>query len=294
MKPLEGVRVLTIEQFGAGPYGSLFLSDLGAEVIKIENAATKGDTGRHVGPHFLGENDSAYFQTFGSNKKSITLDFKSDEGQAAFRRLAATADAVMNNLRGDQPAKLGLDYKTLERRQSGDRVPAHLGLWPRQRTHGLARLRFPHAGRDRPDGADGRARWSSAAVRLLHDRFHDGHGRHHRPAGLPVPRAEDRQGLRRRRVAVRCRRCIRSPTWAPGTSMAARISPASHAARISRITPVQTVRTKDGWVYVMCMKQKFWEELAQRIGHPELITDERFATPAARRESPLRADPGPG
>ena len=108
MKPLEGVRVLTIEQFGAGPYGSLFLSDLGAEVIKIENAATKGDTGRHVGPQFLGENDSAYFQTFGSNKKSITLDFKSDEGQSSFHRLAATADAVMNNLRGDQPAKLGL------------------------------------------------------------------------------------------------------------------------------------------------------------------------------------------
>ena len=82
MKPLEGVRILTIEQFGAGPYGSLFLSDLGAEVIKIENAATEGDTGRHVGPHFLGENDSEYFQTFGSNKKSITLDLKSDEGQA--------------------------------------------------------------------------------------------------------------------------------------------------------------------------------------------------------------------
>src|SRR5687767_10481025 len=92
MKPLEGVRVLTVEQFGAGPYGSLFLADLGAEVVKIENAATKGDTGRTVGPHLLGENDSVYFQTFGSNKKSITLDFKSDEGQAAFRRLVATSD----------------------------------------------------------------------------------------------------------------------------------------------------------------------------------------------------------
>ena len=47
---------------------------------------------------------------------------------------------------------------------------------------------------------------------------------------------------------------------------------------------MQTVRTKDGWVYVMCMKQKFWEELAQRVGHPELVGDERFATPAARRK----------
>ena len=61
MKPLEGVRVLTVEQFGAGPYGSLFLADLGAEVIKIENAATKGDTRRHVGPHFLGDERQRLF-----------------------------------------------------------------------------------------------------------------------------------------------------------------------------------------------------------------------------------------
>ena len=113
MKPLEGMRILTIEQFGAGPYGSLFLSDLGAEVIKIENAETKGDTARHVGPRFLGENDSEYFQTFSSNKKSVTLDLKSEVGLAAFRRLVSAADAVMNNLRGDQPEKLGLDYESL-------------------------------------------------------------------------------------------------------------------------------------------------------------------------------------
>ena len=81
MKPLEGVRILTVEQFGAGPYGSLFLADLGAEVIKIENAETGGDTARHVGPRFLGEADSEYFQSMNSNKKSITLDLKSEDGR---------------------------------------------------------------------------------------------------------------------------------------------------------------------------------------------------------------------
>jgi crotonobetainyl-CoA:carnitine CoA-transferase CaiB-like acyl-CoA transferase len=62
MKPLEGVRVLTFELFGAGPYGSMLLADLGAEVIKIENAATGGDAARHVGPHMLEGGDSQYFR----------------------------------------------------------------------------------------------------------------------------------------------------------------------------------------------------------------------------------------
>ena len=55
MKPLEGIRILTVEHVGAGPYGTMFLAGLGAEVIKIENAATGGDVGRHTGPRFLGE-----------------------------------------------------------------------------------------------------------------------------------------------------------------------------------------------------------------------------------------------
>ena len=66
MQPLAGLRVLALEQFGAGPYGTMFLADLGAEVIKIENAAAGGDPSRRVGPNLLGDNDSQYFQTWGS------------------------------------------------------------------------------------------------------------------------------------------------------------------------------------------------------------------------------------
>ena len=114
MRPLAGQRILTLEQFGAGPYGTMFLADLGAEVIKIENATIGGDPSRRVGPQRLGDEDSVYFQTWGSNKKSISLDLKSEEGQARWRRLVPTADAIVNNLRGDQPAKLGLDYASLK------------------------------------------------------------------------------------------------------------------------------------------------------------------------------------
>ena len=114
MSPLSGVRILTVEQFGAGPYGSLFLAALGAEVIKIENAKTGGDPARHVGPHLLGDADSLYFQSWHHNKKSVVLDLKSAEGRKGLETLVRSADAVMNNLRGDQPEELRLDYASLK------------------------------------------------------------------------------------------------------------------------------------------------------------------------------------
>ena len=106
--PLTGVRIISIEQYGAGPYGTQLLADLGAEVIKIENPYTGGDVSRFVGPHLIGDKDSQFFQTFNRNKKSLSLDMKSNEGRAAFESLVKTADAVSNNLRGDLAAKLGI------------------------------------------------------------------------------------------------------------------------------------------------------------------------------------------
>ena len=85
MKPLSGLRIVSVEQFGAGPYGTMLLADLGAEVIKIENAATGGDPARKTGPYFLGDNDSEYFQVFNLNKKSVALDLRTEEGKAALR-----------------------------------------------------------------------------------------------------------------------------------------------------------------------------------------------------------------
>jgi crotonobetainyl-CoA:carnitine CoA-transferase CaiB-like acyl-CoA transferase len=112
--PLAGVRVLAVEQYGAGPWGTLYLADLGAEVVKVENPREGGDIGRHVGPHFFGRGDSQFFQTFNRNKKSVALDLKHAEGKAAFLALARNADGVLDNLRGDQPEKLGLTYEALK------------------------------------------------------------------------------------------------------------------------------------------------------------------------------------
>jgi crotonobetainyl-CoA:carnitine CoA-transferase CaiB-like acyl-CoA transferase len=115
MKPLAGMRVIAVEQYGAAPYGTMLLAELGAEVIKIEQAETGGDPARHVGPHRLGPADSQYFQAWNLGKRSVTLDIKSPAGRQQLEALVRGAEAVVNNLRGSLPARLGLDYAALGR-----------------------------------------------------------------------------------------------------------------------------------------------------------------------------------
>jgi crotonobetainyl-CoA:carnitine CoA-transferase CaiB-like acyl-CoA transferase len=110
--PLTDVRVIAVEQFGAGPWATMQLADLGAEVIKIEDPAQAGDIGRYVPPFQRGE-DSLFFETFNRGKQSVSLDLRSPAGVTAFRRLAAESHAVFCNLRGDLPDRLGLTYRHL-------------------------------------------------------------------------------------------------------------------------------------------------------------------------------------
>ena len=116
--PLEGVRILAISQFGAGPYGTQALSDLGAEVIKIEDPLSGGDVARYV-PPFEIDGDSLYFQSFNRGKKSVAINLRDPSGFDVFRDLVRVSDAVYNNLRGDLPAKLGLDYDGLQPPEQG-------------------------------------------------------------------------------------------------------------------------------------------------------------------------------
>ena len=112
--PLAGTTILAVEQFGAGPLATLYLSDLGATVIKIEDPRSGGDIGRYVPPGHIDTN-SLYFEAFNRGKKSVLLDLRSIEGARAFRGLAKRADAVFNNLRGDLPTTLGLTYQELSK-----------------------------------------------------------------------------------------------------------------------------------------------------------------------------------
>ena len=113
MLPLAGVRVLAVEVYGAGPFGTAHLADLGAEVIKIENFHDGGDVSRAVGPQFFSPGDSQFYQAFNRNKRSLGLDLKHPKGQEIFRKLVERSDAVFDNLRGDLPTKLGITYAQL-------------------------------------------------------------------------------------------------------------------------------------------------------------------------------------
>ena len=120
-KPLEDIRIIALEQYGAGPFGSVHLADLGAEVIKIEDPTVGGDVGRYV-PPYVEDEDSLFFETFNRNKQSISIDINTPEGRAVFEDLVRDADAVYSNLRGDVPEKLGITLRAAQAPQPRDRV----------------------------------------------------------------------------------------------------------------------------------------------------------------------------
>ena len=115
--PLEGVKVLDLSRVLAGPYATMVLGDLGADVLKVEHPE-RGDDTRHWGPPFA-DGESAYFLSVNRNKSSIGVDLKAPEGLDRVRRLAAGADVVIENWRRGALEKLGLDYETLKRANAG-------------------------------------------------------------------------------------------------------------------------------------------------------------------------------
>ena len=110
-KPLDGIRVLDASRILTGPFCSMLLGDLGAEVIKIEIPGAGDDT-RHWGPPFIG-GESAYFLSVNRNKKSLTLNLNSDAGKNIFYELAAKCDVLLENFRPGVTEKLRIDYSTI-------------------------------------------------------------------------------------------------------------------------------------------------------------------------------------
>ena len=279
MKPLEGIRILTVEHVGAGPYGTMFLAGLGAEVIKIENAATGGDVARHTGPRFLGEDDSEYFQCLNLWKKSVSLDLKKDIEQ--FHALVRSANAVVNNLRGDVPAKLGLDFRSLKKIN-----PA------------IVCLHISAYGRDNERAAWPGYDFLMQAETGLMDLTGEPEGA---PSRFGTSVIDFSTGLTGAAALLAC--LLRAKTTGKGCDVDASLfdtalhqlnymgtwhlnggeahSRQPRSAHYS-LTPVQTYKTADGWIYVMCMKESFWAALCDAL---RLKPDARFSSMAARLEN---------
>ena len=283
MKPLESLRIVSIEQFGAAPYGTMLLAELGATVIKIENASIGGDPARKTGPYFLGENDSDYFQSFNCNKKSVSLDLRSEDGRKSLDRLIASADVVVNNMRGDLPAKMGLDYGALSLIKPSI-VCVHISAYGRdnERTArpGYDYLMQAESGlmdlTGEPEGPPSRIGAPSmidqttgltAAVGLL--------------AAVLQARSTGKGcdvDVSLFEVAVHQLGYV--ARWYLN---AGHVSERQQRSAHYSVAPVQTFPTDDGWVFIMCMTNKFWGELASAIGRADLIEDPRFAAPANRQ-----------
>jgi crotonobetainyl-CoA:carnitine CoA-transferase CaiB-like acyl-CoA transferase len=281
MRPLEGIRILAVEQFAAGPYGTAYLADLGADVIKIENPATGGDPARYTGPHLLGRADSEYFQGWNTGKRSITLDLKAPADREKFDRLVPTAAAVINNLRGDQPEKLGIDYAAL-RALNPAIVCLHISAYGRDNERkawpGYDYLMQAEAGlmSITGDPAAGPSRYGPSIVDYMTGLVGT--------VGLLACLMRARQTGQGCDVDTSLFDCALHQLSYTGTwflnhgDVTGRLPRSSHFS----LAPVQTFPTSDGWIFVMCMTDKFWLNLCNELRLPALLDDPRFANATLR------------
>jgi crotonobetainyl-CoA:carnitine CoA-transferase CaiB-like acyl-CoA transferase len=287
---LSGLRVIAVEQYGAGPYGSMQLADLGAEIIKIENPADGGDMARRVGPYFVepprsdasvraGEGraagDSQFFHSFNRNKKSVTLDLKKPGAREVLHRLAARADACYDNLRGDLPEKLGLTYAALA--PANPRIVcAHLSAYGRDGSRaswpGYDYLMQAETGylslTGEPDGPP--ARMGLSIVDLMTGLF----AAFALVSGVLAARETGRgRDLDVSLFDTALQNLCYLATWYLNAGHVQGREPRSaHPS----LVPSQLYRTRDGFIFLMCNKEKFWPILCERLGRPEWAEDPRF------------------
>jgi crotonobetainyl-CoA:carnitine CoA-transferase CaiB-like acyl-CoA transferase len=257
----------------------MHLADLGAEVVKIEAPAragvAPGDSARHAGPFFLGPNDSQFFQSFNRGKRSVVLDLHHPAGYAAFLKLVSKADAVLNNLRGDQPAKLRITYPDLQA-VNPRIVCAHLSGygrtgpragWPAYDYLAQAEAGYLHLTGE-PDAPPTRMGLSIidymsgvtmayALTAALLGAYRSGKG-----CDVDVTLYD-----------VAMHQLSYPATWYMNEGYASERRPRSgHPS----VVPCELFPTADGWLFIMCMTPKFWTALCACIGRPELASDDRF------------------
>lgn len=275
MTPLQDIRIIAVEQYGAGPFGSVHLADLGADVIKIEDPSAGGDVGRYVPPYNEGE-DSLFFETFNRNKRSISLDLNNPAGRSVFEDLVRQADAVFSNLRGDVPAQLRIRYSDLRHLNPQIVCCALSGFGatgPRSTDPGYDYVLQGISGwmslTGEPDGPPEKTGPSLvdysgglvAAMSLL--------------AGVHAAR-RDGTGMDCDVSLFDTAVCLLTylATWhLTAGYQPRRTTRSAHPS----LVPFQVFPCKDGWLVMGCAKEKFWQRLVDALGHPALRHD-KFAT----------------
>lgn len=278
--PLADVRIVAVEQYGAGPFGSLHLAELGADVIKIEDPSVGGDIGRYVPPYQEGE-DSLFFQALNRNKRSLSLDLRTEAGVEVLHDLVGVSDAVYSNLKGDGAENLGLRYEDL--RDVNPRIVC------------CALSGFGATGPRRAEPAyDYMIQALSGWMTLTGDPD--------QPPAKTGPSLVDFAGgyvgalslmigihaARRDGKGMDCDVALFDvalsmlpyhATW----HLTAGYEPIrTRDSAHPSIVPFQNFATNDGWITVCCPKQSFWTSLCEGMERSDLASDSRFGDFAGR------------
>ncbi len=275
---LSGARILDLTHMLAGPFASMIMGDLGAEVIKIE--PPDGDPMRQMGPHFLA-GESAYFLCTNRNKKSVTLDLRDARGRADFYELIKTADVVFDNFRPGITQKLQIDYATLKPINSRIICCSVSG--------------FGQTGpyRDRP-AFDIAIQGFAGAMSIT--------GTKETPARMGIPMGDLAGGMyaayaiaaalfHREKTDEGC--CIDISLMDSLVSLLTYIGqyyfhdgvvPGPQGTEHMSVVPYQSFKTKEGFLVVAAFTEKFWQGLCRALELPQLVDDPRFVNNDARRE----------
>ncbi len=274
---LSGARILDLSHMLAGPFGSMMLGDLGAEVIKVE--PSEGDPMRGMGPHFL-SGESAYFLATNRSKKSVTLDLREAHARARFYELVKTADVVFDNFRPGITKKLGVDYATLK------------SINPRLICCSISGFGQTGPYRDRP-AFDIAIQGLSGAMSIT--------GAKDTPTRMGIPMGDLAGGMyaafaiaaalyQREKTGAGC--CIDIGlldalvsllTYAGQYYFHDGIVPGPQGTEHMSVVPYQAFQTQDGHLVVAAFTEKFWRGLCRALGLQHLIADPRFVDNDARR-----------
>ncbi|MEP9352760.1 CoA transferase [Xanthobacter sp. KR7-65] len=274
---LEGLRVLDLSSHLSGPYCAMLLADHGADVIKIERPGT-GDEARSMPPYVGGE--SAPFMLWNRNKRSITLDLKSERGKADFLALVDGADILLENFRPGTLARLGLSYETLSARNPrliyaaisgfGQYGPYAMRGGFDLVTQGMSGLMSVAGAKDGPPHRLPIAISDVAAGMFLAFGI------------LAAVEARHKTGRGQMVETSLLDSALSLGVYEAAHVFATGTRPERLGQAHRGSSPYQIIQTQDGWLTLGAAQQNFWERLCDILGAPELKSDPRFLTNADR------------
>ena len=279
--PLEGVKVLDLTSVMAGPYCSMVLGDMGAEVVKVENFP-EGDASRRFDPKVNGE--SYCFAVLNRNKKSIALDMKNPRGKEIFMKLAAKADIITENFRPGVVRKLGIDYGTVSKFNPGVIYASMSGFGqtgPYGKKGGFDIVAQGMSGIMMMTGYPG---GRPAKVGIAMNDIASGATALSGILGAYIGRLKTGKGQYLETSLLEAG--LAWTFWEFGAYFGGGELPTATGTRHRRSTPYQAYKTRDGYVTVGANNNKLWHNFCTMVcGKPEWLTDPRFIDVRSRLEN---------